>query len=266
MPVPSSRKSLVQYAKRKLGAPLINIEVEDSQLDQLIDDTIQLYQDRVYDGTEEVYLKYAITQTDIDNKKNNSPILNLNGLSFFENQNFLVVPDYIIGISQVIKTNNNFYHDLFGRSPEFFIMDQFNFYGGSELDLTDVYLLRQSINNINNLLNPENNISFNRNNGRLYLDFDIKSMLDKYIIIQCQRALDPQEFTKIYNDRFVKEYFTILVEEQWGNNLSKFSNVQLPGGVVFNAEQILARATAKKEKFMADMGQTWEEYPHFMLA
>jgi hypothetical protein len=261
----NSRTALFEYAKKRLGAPLIEINVEDSQLDQLLDDTIQLYQDRVYDGTEEVFLKYVITQQDIDNKKNNSPVLNPNGLSFFENQNFLIIPDYIIGINDVFKTSSNFYHDIFGGSSEFFIMEQFNFFGGDILNLADIYLLRQSIHNINNILNPENTIKFNRNNGRLYIDFDIKTMLGRYIIIQCQRALDPAQFNKMYNDRFIKEYFTILVEELWGMNLSKFSNIKLPGGVMFNSEQILARASAKKEKFLAEMIQSWEEYPHFIV-
>jgi hypothetical protein len=91
-------------------------------------------------------------------------------------------------------------------------------------------------------------------------------MVDRFIIIQCQRALDPVQFTKIYNDRFVKEYFTILVEEQYGMNLAKFANIQLPGGVMFDSAKILSRALDKKEKFLANMGQTFEEYPIFMLA
>jgi hypothetical protein len=232
----NSRTALFDYAKKKLGAPLIEINVENSQLEQLLDDVLQLYQDRVYDGTEEVYLKYKITQQDIDNKKTHTQILNPGGLSFFDNQNFLIVPDYIIGITSVARTNNNYLHDMFGRSPEFFIMEQFNFYGGQMLDLTDIYLLRQSIENIINILNAETAIKFNRNNGRLYLDFDIESMLDRFIIIQCQRALDPVQFAKIYNDRFVKEYFAILVKIQFGQNLRKFSNIQLPSGVMFNAD------------------------------
>jgi hypothetical protein len=133
------------------------------------------------------------------------------------------------------------------------------------LDLTDIYLLRQSIENIINILNAETAIKFNRNNGRLYLDFDIESMLDRFIIIQCQRALDPVQFAKIYNDRFVKEYFAILVKIQFGQNLRKFSNIQLPSGVMFNADSLYNDGVREKEAFLAKMSSEWEEYPIFMI-
>ena len=265
MAAPSSRKSLIDYAKRQLGAPLLEINVEDSQIDNLLDDTIQLYQERVYDGIEEVYLKYLITQTDIDNKKNSTSVPNPNGLSFLENKNYLRLPDYIIGVSEVLITNNSFYKDMFGRSPEFFMYEQFNFFGVGDMNLTDIYITRQYINEIQNVLSPENKIEFNKTTDKLYLDFDIDSMLGKYIVIVCQRAVDPTTFTKIYNSRFVKSYFTILMKIQWGQNLRKFSNITLPGNVSFNADAIYNDGIREKAEFLANMGREWEEMTHFIM-
>jgi hypothetical protein len=262
---PNSRESLISYALKQLGAPLIEINVERSQLDNLLDDTIQLYQERVYDGVEDVYLKYVITQTDIDNSCNNTPVANTNGLSFVENKNYLLLPDHIIGVTQVLNTNYGGYTDMFGRTAEFYMHDKFNFFGNAIIDLTDIYIMRETIQNTKNLLNPENNIEFNYSSGRLYLQFNIANMLGQYIVIHCQRAIDPNQFNKIYNNRFVKEYFTILAEEQWGKNLSKFSNISLPGNVMFNADKILASATQKKAEFLAKMQAEWETPSHFFV-
>lgn len=263
--IPTNRLGLIDYAKKKLGSPLVEINVEDSQIDNLLDDAIQLYQERVDDGVERVHLKYLITQTDIDNKKNNIAIVNPNGLSFTENRNYLILPDYIIGVDEVVKTNNSYYKDMFGRTPEFFAYEQFNYTNRGVINLTDIYITRQYLNDINNMLTPENRIKFNRTTSRLYLDFNINSMLNKYIIISCQRAIDPQEFTKVYNSRFMKSYFTILMAEQWGTNLSKFANIALPGNVMFDASRILNDARKEKAEFIANMTSEWESLSPFFV-
>jgi hypothetical protein len=264
MPI-NSRQTLLQYALNKLGAPLLEINVSDSQMNYIVDDVIQLYQERVYDGTEEVYLKYKITQTDIDNKCTNTPVINPGGLSFESNNNYLTLPDHIIGVSEVLQTTSNVYQDMFGRSPEYFIYDQFNFYNNQAFDLTDLYMMRQTIDNIRNVVTPENRIRYNKETNRLYLDFNINSLLNKYIIIICSRAVDPQQFTKLYNSRFVKEYTTILLKEQWGTNLSKFANIQLPGGVMFDSTRILNEAKTEKAEFLEKMKREWETDVPFIV-
>ena len=66
MAQPSSREGLIDYAKRQLGFPVLEINVADEQFQDLLDDAIQVYQERHYDGIVRMYLKYKITQEDID--------------------------------------------------------------------------------------------------------------------------------------------------------------------------------------------------------
>ena len=69
MAKPSTRQGLIDYCLRKLGAPVLEINIDDDQIDDLVDDAIQYFNERHFDGVERMYLKYKITQDDIDRGK-----------------------------------------------------------------------------------------------------------------------------------------------------------------------------------------------------
>ena len=107
---------------------------------------------------------------------------------------------------------------------------------------------------------------FNQRQDRLYLDVG-KDMLDEdvFVIIDCHRALDPETFTQVYNDPFVKKYTTALIKRQWGQNLIKFNGIQLPGGVSMNGRELYTDAVNEIAEMMARSSSTFELPPMDMI-
>lgn len=270
MAKPSSRSQLKEYCLRKLGKPVIEINVDDDQIEDLIDDTIQLFNERVYDGVERVYLKYKITQEDIDNGRDRNittSITDTNSgdtpttktLNFEEGRGYLTVPDHIIGIQGIQPVANTYVNSMFGFRYQFFLNDFYNFYS---YDILNLEMTMQYIETLEFLIEGKKPIRYNKVQNKLYLDLDWQRVAaNDYILIDCYRALDPDEFTKIYNERFVKEYLTILIKKQWGQNLIKFTGIKMPGGVEFNGRQIYDDAVTELEKIEQKMFNTYELPP-----
>jgi len=270
MAKPSSRSQLKEYCLRKLGKPVIEINVDDDQIEDLIDDTIQLFNERVYDGVERVYLKYKITQDDIDNGSDRNTTssatdTNLGAtpaaktLNFEEGRGYLTVPDHIIGIQGILPISNTYVNNMFGFRYQFFLNDFYNFYA---YDILNLEMTMQYIQTLEFLLEGQKPIRYNKVQNKLYLDVDWNRVaVNDYIVIDCYRALDPNDFTKIYNERFVKEYLTSLIKKQWGQNLIKFTGIKMPGGVEFNGRQLYDDALAELEKLESKMLSTYELPP-----
>ena len=270
MAKPSSRSQLKEYCLRKLGKPVIEINVDEDQIEDLIDDTIQLFNERVYDGVERVYLKYKITQDDIDNGSDRNTTTSASDtnlgatpaaktLNFEEGRGYLTVPDHIIGIQGILPISNTYVNNMFGFRYQFFLNDFYNFYA---YDILNLEMTMQYIQTLEFLLEGQKPIRYNKVQNRLYLDVDWNRVaVNDYIVIDCYRALDPNDFTKIYNERFVKEYLTSLIKKQWGQNLIKFTGIKMPGGVEFNGRQIYDDALAELEKLESKMLSTYELPP-----
>ncbi len=270
MAKPSSRTELKEYSLRKLGKPVIEINVDDDQVEDLIDDTIQLFNERVYDGVERVYLKYKITQDDIDNGKSRnttSQKTDTNAgatpgsrtLDFDEGRGYLTVPDHIIGIQGVLPMASTYVNNMFGFRYQFFLNDFYNFYA---YDILNLEMTMQYLSTMEFLLEGQKPIRYNKVQNRLYLDVDWgRVAVNDFVLIDCYRALDPTTFTKIYNERFVKEYLTSLIKKQWGQNLLKFTGIKMPGGVEFNGRQLYDDALAELEKLESKMLSTYELPP-----
>lgn len=270
MSKPSSRTELKEYSLRKLGKPVIEINVDDDQVEDLIDDTIQLFNERVYDGVERVYLKYKITQDDLDNGKGRNTTTQKTDtnagatpasrtLDFDEGRGYFTVPDHIIGIQGVLPMASTYVNNMFGFRYQFFLNDFYNFYA---YDILNLEMTMQYLSTMEFLLEGQKPIRYNKTQNRLYLDVDWNRVaVNDFILIDCYRALDPTTFTKIYNERFVKEYLTSLIKKQWGQNLIKFSGIKMPGGVEFNGRQIYDDALAELEKLESKMMTTYELPP-----
>ena len=66
---------------------------------------------------------------------------------------------------------------------------------------------------------------------------------DDYVVVEAYESLDPETYTDVWNDRWLKRYATAQIKKQWGENLKKFDGIQMPGGVVFNGQKIWDEAT-----------------------
>jgi len=278
MAQPSSREGLIDYAKRQLGFPVLEINVADEQFQDLLDDAIQIYQERHYDGIARMYLKYKITQDDIDRgqARGGDSTLGITtttttstvGLSttfnIEENNNYIQMPPSVIGVNQIFKVRSDTVYDgLFNIRYQLFLNDLYAF---GSIDLLQYAMVQTKLEDITFLLNPDVRYRFNIRQDRLYIDVDWAQInKDDYFVIDCFRILDPDDFTKVYNDQFLKRYFTALCKRQWGQNLIKFQGVQLPGGIQLNGRQIYDDGVAELTELKAKMSSDYEMPPLDMI-
>ena len=277
MAQPSTRSELITYAKRQLGAPVLEINVADEQVEDLLDDAIQYFQERHFDGVYPTFLKYKITEDDIkrgrsrDGNTDNVGITTqtatstIDGqsvsFSFNETSNYLQVPPDILGITKVFHFDgsNRMSSGMFSLKYQLFLNDIY-YYGSTELlsyAMTKTYL-----EDINFLLTTQKQIRFNKRQDRLYLDIDWSSITDgEFLVIDCFRTLDPNDYARVFNDSFLKRYFTALLKKQWGQNLIKFQGVKLPGGVELNGRQIYDDAMNDLAIIREQMSNTYEIPP-----
>ena len=278
MAQPSSREGLIDYAKRQLGFPVLEINVADEQFQDLLDDAIQIYQERHYDGIAWMYLKYKITQDDIDRgqARGGDSTLGIStitttstvGLSttfnIEENNNYIQMPPSVIGVNQIFKVRSDTVYDgLFNIRYQLFLNDLYAF---GSIDLLQYAMVQTKLEDITFLLNPDVRYRFNIRQDRLYIDVDWAQInKDDYFVIDCFRILDPDDFTKVYNDQFLKRYFTALCKRQWGQNLIKFQGVQLPGGIQLNGRQIYDDGVAELAEIRTKMASDYEMPPLDMI-
>ncbi len=279
MAQPSSREGLIDYAKRQLGFPVLEINVADEQFQDLLDDAIQIYQERHYDGIARMYLKYKITQDDIDRgqARGGDSTLGIStttttstvGLSttfdLEENNNYIQMPPSVIGVNQIFKVRSDTVYDgLFNIRYQLFLNDLYAF---GSIDLLQYSMVQTKLEDITFLLNPNVRYRFNIRQDRLYIDIDWGAAVNvgDYLVIDCFRILDPDDFTKVYNDQFLKRYFTALCKKQWGMNLIKFQGVQLPGGIQLNGRQIYDDGVRELDEIRSKMSSDYEMPPLDMI-
>ena len=278
MAQPSSRDGLIDYAKRQLGFPVLEINVADEQFSDLLDDAVQVYQERHYDGIMRMYLKYEVTEDDVDRgrARGGGTILGIStttttstvGLSttfdLEENQNYIQMPPSVIGVNQIFKIRSDTVYDgLFNIRYQLFLNDLYAF---GSIDLLQYSMVQTYLEDITFLLNPDMRFRFNIRQDRLYIDGDFNTInAGDYFVIDCFRILDPNDFTRVYNDPFLKRYFTALCKKQWGQNLIKFQGVQLPGGIQLNGRQIYDDGVKELDEIRAKMSSDYEMPPLDMI-
>ena len=280
MAQPSSRQGLIDYALRKLGAPVLEITIDDDQIDDLVDDAIQIFNERHFDGVEEMFLKHEFTQDELDRGKatsqtdsdNTAGIVTTTGTSttisgygtttssFVENSNFIQIPDSVIGIEKIFKfDSSSISGGMFSIKYQLFLNDLYYF---NSVELLQYSMTKSYLEDIDFLLTPEKQIRFNKKQNRLYLDMDYNSInVGDFIVIDCQRILNPNDFTKVYNDPFLKMYLTALMKRQWGQNLIKFRGVKLPGGLELNGREIYDDGQRELDAILQKMQLEYELPP-----
>jgi hypothetical protein len=276
MSKPSSRQELIDYCLRRLGAPVLEINLADEQIDDLVDDALQYFYERHFDGVERMYLKYKVTEQDINRGKAQYPngvgivtttgTANISGIgstsfNFYEVSNFIQVPDSVIGIEKVFKfDSSSISGGMWSIKYQLFLNDLYYF---NSVELLQYAMVKTYLEDIDFLLTTDKQIRFNKRQNRLYLDIDWSAKTqDTFIVIDCYRILDPNDFTKVYNDSFLKKYLTALMKRQWGQNLIKFRGVKLPGGIELNGRELYDDAEREIEGIKQRMSMDYELPPY----
>ena len=266
MSKPSTRQGLIDYCLRRLGYPVLEVNVDDDQIDDLIDDAIQYFQERHFDGVERMLLKHKITnenkqtlKTGITTTTANSTV-GITTTTFTESQNFIQLPDHVLGVERVLKMDaSTISSGMFNIKYQIFLNDLY-YYGA--LDLMNYAMTKTYLEDLSRIITPDTQLRFNKKNHRLYLDIDFGQMSDDtFIIIDGYRLLDPSDAPAIYNDFWLKKYATATIKKQWGMNLIKFQGVLLPGGVQLNGRQIYEDAIKEIEEIEYSLKTEYEIPP-----
>ena len=250
MAAPASRQGFIDYCLRRLGDPVIEINVDDDQLEERVDDALQMYQEFHSDATIKTYLKHLVTQTDVDN-------------------GYIPISSDIIYVSRLLPINSSF-----GSSRNFFdikyqlmlndIADMQNFAG----DLAYYEQLQQYLSLLDMKLNGHPQVEFARRQDRLYIhgsfaDKEIKA--GEYVVAEIYQIVDADTYTSVWDDMWLKEYATALIKQQWGANLIKFEGMQLPGGVTLNGRQIFEDALGELQQLKERIRLEHELPPNFFV-
>ena len=250
MAVPNSRATLIDYCKRKLGEPVIEVNVDEDQVEDRVDEALQYYREYHSDATVRTYLKHQITATDVSNE-------------YISLSNNILFVSKMFPLTSSFNNSRNFF-DIKYQMMLNDIADLMNFAG----DLAYYEQMQQYLSLLDMKLNGQPQVQFSRRQNRLYIfgdfaDEDIKA--GDYIVAEVYTVINPNTHTSIFNDMFVKEYTTALIKQQWGTNLIKFEGMQLPGGVILNGRQIYDDATGEIERLRENLRLEQELPPDFFV-
>ena len=246
----TTRTLLQDYCLRRLGHPVIEINVDDEQISDRIDDALEFFAEYHFDGVEKVYLKHAITADDITNEyiAMDDPASPVGGP--------------VIGVRRVLPVPNfnAFQTGFFNEEFQMRLQDLNTFTGTS---LINWQMSLQNFSMVDHLFTVNPTVLFNRRQNKLFIETDWANKFEvgDYLIIECYRVLDPTTNVEVYNDLFLKKYCTALIKRQWGENLKKFEGVQLPGGVTLNGKTIYDEAVDEINKIEEEMNLKWELPP-----
>lgn len=234
MATPTTKAEFKEYCLRKLGKPVIEINVDDDQIDDRIDEALRYYYDYHFDGSEKIYYKHQVTSTDKANK-------------------YITLPENIIGAVSVFSIADPSIRsdDLFNIRYQIALNDLYTL---TAVSMVPYYMVMEHLALITELLVGKQPIRYSRHKDRLYVDMDWNSIKEgEYLLVEAYEVIDPTVWTDAWNDRWLQNYATALIKRQWGTNLTKFTGLQLPGGVQFNGEKILDDAVNEIQKMEEEM-------------
>ena len=233
MAIPTSRAEFKEYCLRKLGKPVIEINVDDDQVEDRIDESLKYYWDYHFDGAEKLYYKHQITSTDKVNK-------------------YITLPENIIGavrifpVGQSLNTMN-----LFNIRYQIALNDLYTL---TTQSMVPYVMAMQHIQFLEEILVGQKPIRYNRHRNRLQIDMDWDlAVLNEYIVVEAYQVVDPEIYQDVWGDRWLALYASAQIKYQWGTNLTKFTGMVLPGGVQFNGEKIMDDAKAEIEALEQEM-------------
>lgn len=234
MATPTTKATFKEYCLRKLGKPVIEINVDDDQVDDRIDEALRYWYDYHFDGSEKIYYKHAITETDVTNK-------------------YITLPENIIGAVSIFSMGDPSISsdDLFNIRYQIALNDVYTL---TNVSLVPYYMVMEHLALMTELLVGKQPIRYSRHKDRLHVDMDWNTVaVGSFLLVEAYEVVDPETFTDAYNDRWLQNYATTLIKEQWGSNLTKFTGMSLPGGVQFNGEKIYNDAVDARTKMEQEM-------------
>lgn len=276
----NTRQKLIDYCLRQLGAPVVEINVDDDQLSDRVDDALKFMSEYHFDGVERVYLKYKLTAEDIARKyllleQDNTDSLSASDRLQSINEAGLTggTPEHLTGgvvpIDNLITSVTGIFHvsqqtiDMFDVRYQYALNDLYTF---GTIDMVQYDLTQQYLSLLRQYLSPDKSVNFSRVTNKLEIYMDWKIVRPgAYLIIDCYRILDPRVHTEIYEDRMLKKYLTALIKRQWGTNMSKYSGIKLPGDVTLRGVDIFNESQKEVDEIEVELVKKYELPIDFMM-
>lgn len=244
----TSREQFKEYCLRRLGHPVIKVNVDDLQVEDRIDDALQFFFEYHFDGYQRRHYPYQLTASDLTNKYIDTDTIDRN----------------IMTITRLFETDGDAM-GMFNIRYQMALNDVFNLRQG-HVDMTSYAIAQTYVAGVQQMLNPESALSFSKSSNRLYIETDWTNWgVGKWLVFEAHTAMDPEVFTETYNNRDLKDYAVALVKLQWGLNLSKFLNASTVGGIQMNGQAIKEEAMQEKILVEGRIRSTNEEPPSMQV-
>lgn len=234
MAQPTTRKEFKEWCLRKLGKPVIEINVDPDQVDDRVDEALSYYWDYHFDGTERLYYKHVVTDADKAN-------------------GYITIPENIIGTVNIFNLSSNpaFASNMFSAKYQFILN---HLHELTDYNLTHFYMSMTHLQFMEEILAGMQPLRYNRHVNKLYIDTDWSGVTTgSYVVAECYQIVDPNVYADVWKDRWLQNYATAKIKYQWGSNLTKFIGMSLPGNVQFNGEQILKDAEDEIRRMEEEM-------------
>ena len=328
MTQPTTRTTFKDYCKRKLGWPVVELNIDDDQVEDCIDDSLQFYQEYHFDATENTFLKHQISGSTLklagapSETFSNGEIITggtsgvqatvhayhsanttlrykdpevksggdgntyyanttttfstgetitgntssatatthastATAIGDFDNK-YITIAEAIIGVRRIISfSDNSRTNSMFSSKYQFALSEMHSLGSGG---LASFEIAQEYLQLINEMFTGQPSFRYNRHADKLYLDISWGSdaTIDDFIVVEVDKILDPATYADIWGDMFLKRYNTALMKKQWGQNLTKFEGMQLPGGVTMNGRQLYDDATTELETIQTEMSLRYE--------
>lgn len=245
MAKPATRSEFKDYCLRKLGAPVIHIDLDDNQIEDRIDEALDFWRDYHFDGTELVYLKHQISQQDV-------------------NDGYLTIPQKYVGVVRIFNFSPSLSSsNMFSFEYQYLLNNAHQITSGG---LSDYVIMRQYLTQISEILNGQPMIRFNRLNNKLHLDMSKeKLVVGQYIIIEAYDGIDSEDNPEVWGDRWLQNYAAVLIKENWSSVLTKFTGAQLVSGMTFNGEMMLSDAKEERRKLEEEVTKNFGPVMHYYI-
>jgi hypothetical protein len=237
MAIPTSRSEFTENCLRRLGKPVIEINVDDDQVSDRIDEALRYYWDYHFDGSEKTYYKHIITEQDKENK-------------------YITIPENIIGVVNIFPLSSALgLNNLFNIRYQIALNDLYTL---TSVSMVPYYMAMSHIQFLEQMLVGQQPLRYNRHMNKLYIDMSWDQIAtDNYLIVEAYQVVDPDTYTNAWGDRWLLRYATCLIKQQWGQNMKKFQGMKLPGGLEFNGQKIYDEATQEREVLEKEMIMTY---------
>ncbi len=250
MAQPQNRKEFIEYCRRSLGEPVVRLNIDSQQIEYRIDDALTQFQKFHHDASETVYLKFNTDDTDMTNQ-------------------YFQVDDTILGVTRVLPFTDDAYRNFMSYEFQFRVNDvmQRSVGVGIPLGISSYFIARSYMTLISEIFDGEPEIDYSIYTNRLYVrvGWGTDIQVGKFVVAEAIKLIDPTTNTRIWSNKWLKEYATALIKRQWANNVKKMGPIPLVGGIILNGKEMFDEAEAEIAALEEELRSSYERPPMFLV-